>query len=155
LYLFHPGGALVCDSRAGKRNWITLSDVFSGSWVDEETGEFFVSMTDGIYQPFALPYFMPSDLLTWRWRSGDLPFFADGSSVDRRKEFGKVRVIGSGEVTINLYVDGLAVATKLLTWVGDHGKELRYPARTIGRATQVELAGTGTVDEITIEAAFA
>jgi len=155
LYLFHPGGVLVCDSRAGKRNWITLSDVFSGSWVDEETGELFVSMTDGIYKPFSLPYFMPSDLLTWKWRSGDLPFFAEAPSVDRRKEFGKVRVIGSGDVTVNLYVDGAAVGSKVLDWIGDSGKELKYPARTRGRATQVELAGTGTVDELTIEAALA
>lgn len=146
LFYFHPGGTILCDFRSGDRVWSTLTSVFTASWVNPVDRRFYVSSDEGIYEPFKLPYFMPSDYLTYRWQSCDIDL-----GTGEKKRFSSVELLGAGVVTVSAYVDGNLVAgpKTIGNWDNPRSRTLKY-RHNKGRATQVLVTGTGNVDEMLI-----
>lgn len=140
VYLFHTGGVLVVDGRTSATNWYTMDMVCYAAYVREDQGEVYVTDSAGIKKLHA-----SGDPLTWQWRSGDIT-----GNQPQDKPFDEVEVIGSGTVSLTLYVDGVQMASKALGFDMLRNRILRLPEQTEGRALQFELSGTGEVTEVEV-----
>ena len=143
LYLFHSTGILVLDKSSGKPVWTTRTAVATAAHMRPDTGDLYYLDAVGVQQMGA-----GAEVLTWTWRSGDIT-----RKTPADKLFFRVRMTGSGAVTGTVYVDDVQVAEKALSFTGlDRDQTIPLPTETKGRALQISLTGTGSVNEIIIEA---
>ena len=144
LYLFHDAGILVVDMRLPNSiKFYTLPTIANASWSRPSNGELYYIDSSGIEQHAA-----SASNRTWTWQGGDLP--DDNKGVNR--EFKKVEARGSGTVTLTLFLDGSQVATKALTFTNPkRGRILNFPEGSEGRASQIQVTGTGEIKELILE----
>lgn len=139
VYLFHSTGTIRGDFRVNPPIWDELDIIATAVHKRPDDGNLYYVDATGIQR-------LEGDAanpLTWTWRSGD--FLAD---TPKEKEFVNVECIGSGTITMNLYVDGALTSTKALSFSMDRDRMLAFPEGTSGRAAQIELTGTGSVNEV-------
>ncbi len=140
LYLFHSTGVLVVDSRINPPIWTTLSVVAYASTIREDQGEVYIIDSEGIKKLHGA-----ATNLTWTWKSGDILLKTPAEKVWRN-----VEVIGSGSVSLSLYVDEVLRATKALYFGNERDRTLGFPEESIGRASQFMITGTGEVKEVIV-----
>ncbi len=138
LYLFHSKGTLVLDNRVNPPIWTTLSTIAFASTIKENEGEVYIIDSEGIKK-----LHKSGTHLAWIWKSGDILL-----KTPVEKTFRNVEVIGSGAVSLSIYVDDVLKATKALLFGNERNRSLGFPEGSIGRAAQFMITGTGEVNEV-------
>lgn len=145
VFLFHSTGALINDIRSGLSQWTTMDLAAQACHKNISDGLLYVigPGTNGICKLFSGTTYESRE-----WKSGDL--LGDSASID--KLWISCEVTGSGDITLKLYVDGTLVATKVMDLDStlDRDTRLLFPEETYGKGAQVEVTGTGIVNEILV-----
>ncbi len=140
---------VMTDDKFGE-DWFTANVSPTGAEIIENDGFIYLSHTGGIllcdtrrarnYIYTTLPLVAET---TWSWRSGDLTGSSD------LNQFTMVEVIGTGAVTVTVYLDGVLIATKALDLDGMvRDRMVKLKPEYFGRALQVGFAG-GETDKVT------
>lgn len=77
------------------------------------------------------------------------PVLLDGSFCER-KTYNHIYVRSTGSVTIEIFIDGISVVTKVLTTTDTHDIQIPQEYKN-GYSIQFKVTGTGTVKEISYE----
>lgn len=137
IYVFHSSGVLVYEP--GSDAWTTLSLVATAAYRRADDGGLYVISGGDVLKIGAGP------VVPYRFLSGD--YYGDGGDDT---EFKGVRVAGSGDVTLGLYVDGERKVFRALDFSMDRGRIVQLRQEHAGRALWFELTGTGTVTEAVV-----
>ena len=140
LYLFHSDGVLKLDPTSGTASWSTLSlSGVTAAFIRPDTGGLFVLASGSVYEVSG-----GDGDLSWEWLSGDIY----GDSDDQ--EFRSVSVVGSGSVTLAVYIDGDLIRSRGLDFTLDRGRTIQLRQEEAGRALWFKLTGTGIVTEVVV-----
>ena len=139
LRILHDKGQLIVDHRSKPFIFTTRDDVVKAAYARPEDGKLFLLKRDGVYEAGE-----GDDFIEWTWRSGNL---LKGTVYDI--PWYGCYLTGGGNTTLKVYVDGALISEKELQ--PDHSlirkRRLKLPEHTQGKACQIELSGSGYIDE--------
>jgi hypothetical protein len=141
VYLFHDAGVLKLDTTSGKTEWTTLDIIATAAFKRPDNGKLYF-LSSGIIREIN----GGDDVVEFNWLSGD--FLIAGSDDT---EFDGVTVVGAGDVTLSVYVDGNLKAARSLDFSMDRGRTVRLRPEHAGRALSFRVAGTGRVTEVMVQ----
>lgn len=141
LFLFHSAGALCFDSTI--KQWFTLSTVVEAVWVSPETEYLYYLKSGVIFRMFT------GAASSMTWKSGNLY----GRSQKNINSWLKLFPVGSGDLTMTAFVDGVEVMSELADLDTDLERDQVFPLPEYseGRAIQLQFQGTGTLKSVTVE----
>lgn len=140
LYLFHSGGVLKFDTRDGK--YSTLSDSYTASFVNRETGKIYV--LDGTVIKVLGE---SADPLTVTYETGDIVL-----GEPQLKRFRKFELFGTGNFNVSLFIDGVLIKQRDLNLDSMRRDRMIFTGRSDrGRSARIRVIGTGELKEIRIE----
>lgn len=135
-YLFTSSGTLVYDVRNGGI-FRRLSTVCEYAWTDQERDQLFVQRNNNSYQLHGGTAVVPLTYRTGHIGGSELTF----------KRFAEVIVSSDGYLTLNVIVDG---KNKLDVMVSSGRTRIKLPHTIVGRWLQLELTGTGSLEELVV-----
>ena len=128
------------------KQWFNVDLVAIAACIDQDDGDaYYLKEGYGIYH-------LLSGTLTTRsftWRSGKL----QGQDPEAYKTWQKIRLNGSGTVTVEAFLDDVSAATKTITLSNtmERDRRMKFPGQSNARELKVECSGTGTIDELIVE----
>ena len=140
IYLFHDNGTIVLDQRGIVPYWNTFNLPIYGAWKDPIAGVLYVMDDAGVNQ-----WAGGADNLPWIWKSGKIV----GKREDLKHFYG-IRVVGSDPVTGKIILDDVDHGSRLFGLAVERGMRFFVPRRLGANSLEVELTGTGEVDELQI-----
>jgi hypothetical protein len=140
VYLFHSGGCLILDMTSGEQEWTSFDLVVTAAFKNRTDGDLYVIANGAVMRLFG-----GIGRQSFRYLSGD--FIEPGSSDTA---FYGVKVIGSGDLTLSLYVDEEFVRSRKLDFTMERGRIVRLRPEEAGRSLWFKIEGIGTVTEVTV-----